>query len=155
MGTGELLGRPDKMLGTGTSIPYKESSNIPSRFMLLWSIGLELETNFRVNLSSTDNGDGTIPEIPTTGSSAKRPCSSGKYWMVYEYSHGKQRNIKSEIRVQFVLEDRERRAVEIHTINANMTVKTVKVSNMTKRHFDLINSNNEYKDLGKIREGKF
>ncbi|KAJ7353928.1 Chordin-like [Desmophyllum pertusum] len=99
-----------------------------------------------------DNGDGTIPEIPTTGSSAKRPCSSGKYWMVYEYSHGKQRNIKSEIRVQFVLEDRERRAVEIHTINANMTVKTVKVSNMTKRHFDLINSNNEYKDLGKIRE---
>ena len=37
MGTGELLGQPDRMLGSTlrwTSIPSRAGSNIPSRFML-------------------------------------------------------------------------------------------------------------------------
>ena len=37
MGTGELSGKPDEMLGgylRWTSIPSRRSSNIPSRFML-------------------------------------------------------------------------------------------------------------------------
>ena len=99
----------------------------------------------------------------TPGSNGSMKRGSGKYWRVYVYTNikGKQRNTKTNVRVQFALEDKERDFVEIHALIANMTVKKVTVTNITKQAFDKIRKelqkqqgNFQYIYIGKIREGR-
>ena len=44
--------------------------------------------------------------------------------------------------------------VEIHTISANATVKTVKIVNTTRNDFKKMEEDNQYRSTGKIRDGK-
>ena len=87
---------------------------------------------------------------------AVRRYCQGKHWRVYEYKMIQRRNqnLRTEIRVHFAFVDGERNFVEIHSLVANTTNKTVTVTNTTKRNFDQINQNSNYILLGKIREGR-
>ena len=87
---------------------------------------------------------------------AVRRYCQGKHWRVYEYEMIQRRNqnLRTEIRVHFAFEDGERNFVEIHSLVANTTNKTVTVTNTTKRNFDQINQNSNYILRGKIREGR-
>jgi len=99
--------------------------------------------------------EGTDEPVTPTGSNGRRHCNSGKYWRVFEYTkiNGRQRQNNTYIWVQFALEDKERDIVEIHTIAANTTHKTVKVTTTTKRNFDRVKLRNyQYIYIGKIRE---
>lgn len=86
----------------------------------------------------------------------RRHCTTGKYWRVYEYTRRGNQSLTSHyIRVQFALVSRENGLVEIHTISANATVKTVKITNTTVGDFDqVMKRNDHYKSIGKIRDGK-
>lgn len=90
----------------------------------------------------------------TTMKPAVRRYCQGKHWRVYEYEMIQRRNqnLRTEIRVHFAFVDGERNFVEIHSLVANTTNKTVTVTNTTKRNFDQINQNSNYIHLGKIRE---
>lgn len=103
-----------------------------------------------------DDSDGR-PVPVTPASNGKRPCTGGKYWLVFEYEqlNSKQPRNNTYTWVQFALEDKEGGIVEIHTITANVTMKTVKVMNTTKGDFDRVKQRNyHYKYIGKIRESK-
>lgn len=87
----------------------------------------------------------------------RRHCTTGKYWRVYEYTRRGNQSLTSHyIRVQFALVSRESGVVEIHTISANATAKTVKITNTTAENFDqVMKRNDHYKSIGKIRDGKW
>lgn len=119
--------------------------------------GFDFTAFIRKLILSITGAGGTTESTVTTGSSATKTCPTGKYWWVFEYVkiNGKQQHDKTSIRVQFALEDKEDGIVEIHTIDANTTVKTVKVTNTTKQDFDRVQHNSyQYIYIGKIREGK-
>lgn len=83
----------------------------------------------------------------------KRPCTAGKYWLVYEYMwNGNTSRNRNYFRVQFALMSSESGIVEIHTISANATVKTVKIVNTTRNDFKKMEEDNQYRSTGKIRD---
>lgn len=86
----------------------------------------------------------------------RRHCTTGKYWRVYEYTRRGNQSLTSHyIRVQFALVSRESGVVEIHTISASATAKTVKITNTTVENFDqVMKRNDHYKSIGKIRDAQ-
>lgn len=87
----------------------------------------------------------------------RRHCTAGKYWRVFKYTRKGNESLNSHyIRVQFALVSRESGIVEIHTISANATVKTVKITNTSVGDFDqVMKRNDHYRFIGKIRDGKW